>query len=198
MDKFGLNIRASSGFVSDGTDDTYCLVATDGTSGDSYPTTRGGLTFGATSTFGPTEVGRDRNSGINAKLAGIVGVFSGSTGGYNLRVDKTGSLKVRVALGDDADPHAGTLAVKDSAGTKFTVAGTTAGAARWFDATQTERTSAADWVSNNAQSAAYTFADYVLFDLDWVSGVVATLSHVEVEEQGGAAAASRLTLLGVG
>jgi hypothetical protein len=163
---------------------TYCLLDADALSGDDYPTTRGGFTFGWEDRGGGNPRGRNRDSGVNAKLAGINFTNDGLT--RNLRIDLSGSLKVRLGIGDAAvgQSNAG-VDVRDSAGSKFSHSGLTVGPSAIYDATGVSRSSAADWVSNNAQSAAFTFADYVRVRLDG-AGTASVLAHVEVEEQAAA------------
>lgn len=59
---FGINHRDTSGYVTDGAGETYCLGQN-----DLYPTTRGGKTFGWDS-FG--DISRNRDSAVDRRLAG--------------------------------------------------------------------------------------------------------------------------------
>lgn len=183
----GFNFRASSGYVTDLGNDTYVLLATDGSSGDDYPTTRNGVTFGWTNRANSlSHCGRDRDSGLNAKLAGLHFTNGAGVDTRIFRIDMSGSLKIRLAIGEPNFPYTGgDVAVKDSAGTKFTATGSP-GAGEWYDATSTLRASAATWVSSNAQSSAYTFADYVLIVCESDASGITPLAHVEVEEQAAA------------
>lgn len=69
-----INFRSTSGFVTDGTDQTYCLA-------EAYPTTRAGTTFG----FQSSELSgfgfADRDAGLDPRLAGLV-VKSTTPQGY--------------------------------------------------------------------------------------------------------------------
>jgi hypothetical protein len=191
---YGFNFRATSGYVSDSNPDTYCIRASNGETGDAYPTTRGTPTrdFGTTNHAFSNFQGRDRDSGVNAKLAGIV--FAVSSSPVDIRVDISGSLKIRLALGDASFSQTVQCEIRDSAGVKATVPASptaTTGAAYFYDATGVERTSVADWLSNNAQAGPYTFADYVLIRL---TGDVYPIAHLEIEEVAGAAARSPFSL----
>jgi hypothetical protein len=93
----GFNFRQTSGFVTDGANETYVL------SGDSYPATRNGVTFG----WEDAPSGdRDRNSGIDRRLAGMNFVSSAAgASAYRFRVDlpAAGDYAVRLAIGDEAN-----------------------------------------------------------------------------------------------
>lgn len=90
----GFNFRNTSGYVTDGANETYVLGS------DEYPVTRGGVTFGwdSTSSIG----GRDRDSGIDVRLAG-----------QNQRSNNGGQNSFRVDL-DTATDHEITLANGDT------------------------------------------------------------------------------------
>ncbi len=74
----GINFRSTAGFVTDGTNETHC------TSADFYPTVRGSFTFGWVAGVGHVD-NRDRNAGIDRRLAGIN--FDSATQTDYLRVD---------------------------------------------------------------------------------------------------------------
>jgi len=90
----GFNFRATSGFVTDGTDDTFVLTS------DTYPTTRAGVTFGWETTSGLDS--RDRSSGVDARLAGMHFKANDNTSTITFRVDlpSTGDYSIRLAIGD--------------------------------------------------------------------------------------------------
>lgn len=74
----GLAMRATSGFVTDGPNDTYCI----GTS-DSYPTTRGGVTFGVTDAGVIGAI--DSSNTVDPRIAGIN--YTSNPGSFALRID---------------------------------------------------------------------------------------------------------------
>lgn len=169
----GFNFRSTSGYVTDAGNDTYVT-------GDTYPTTRNGVTFGWTT--GPDKV-RDRNNGVNAKVAGCN--LSDSTTDV-FQVDMSGSLKVRMAFGDAGSGQLNcSCDLRDSAGSKFTIGPVSPSAEQFYDATGSLHTSAANWVSSNAQSTAYTFSSYVEWKLIAASGQDSPAAHLELEEQAG-------------
>lgn len=151
----GIAFRATSGYVTDGATDTYCVG-----SADSYPTTRGGITFGWSIASGFEA--RDRNSGIDARLAGIN--FQPNDGGQStLRVDITpGSYSIRLAIGDASNPQAYQyVQIKDDSSAVLTVDDTNGtGNGNFDDATGVEY-SPANWPGNNS-SASASFASSIL------------------------------------
>lgn len=137
MDK-GFNFRATSGFVTDVAPSTYVLAT------DVYPTTRNGVTFGWSNTISS----RDRNAGIDARLAGICRADLGSIETFRVDLSQANTYDIHLAYGDnDNQLDPGTITVKDNASTVLTLAPGLGGAAWWSDAVGTWRTPAANWVS---------------------------------------------------
>src|SRR5262245_51825396 len=104
----GLNFRNSAGFVTDAADDTYVIETSPGSgNGEAYPVTRNGVTFGYTTANSNVQV-RDRNSGNNAKLAGMH-FPAGESPVNKVRVDLTaaGQYNVRLAMGDPSYSRTG-------------------------------------------------------------------------------------------
>src|SRR5678816_4027126 len=134
----GFNFRATSGFVTDGAEQTYVLTA------DTYPTTRGGFTFGwVILNDSPTAV--DRDSGIDVRLAGInylpgyggVGILSQSY--FRVDLPTTGSYTIHLALGDTFSKTNMRGEVRDSAtDLAFVVDAASLSANHWLDATDTD------------------------------------------------------------
>jgi hypothetical protein len=93
MSAFGINFRATSGFVTDNPPDTYCI-------GDAYPTTRGGVTFGFSVNVGGTST-RDRNSAVNPFFAGINSIPNNSpTATFRIDLPNTGAWDIHASFGD--------------------------------------------------------------------------------------------------
>ncbi len=137
MAYYGLNFRASSGYVTDGSGETYVIDT------DSGSFTRGGIsmTLGGTSISGN---GRDRIAIIDRRLAGLV--FQANGGAVTTLAitlpDGPGTYNVWVALGDDSSQHTNQkLVIKDNTTTKLTITGNMSAASRWFDANGVERNS---------------------------------------------------------
>lgn len=144
----GLNFRTTSGYVTDAADDTY-ILNNGGAQGEQYPVTRNGVTFGYTSTLSVVQT-RDRNSGNNAKLAGVHFTETEASA-VTVRVDlpATGDYNVRVGAGDATYARTGMkILIKDNGSTQLTVSGDTAGANNFLDASSTNLTHA-NWVSSN-------------------------------------------------
>jgi hypothetical protein len=160
MADLGINFRNTSGYVTDPAGTTYCLPT------DSYPTTRGGLTFGWSG--GPD--GRDRDTGVDPRLAGL-NFVNPSSGAY-CRVDITnGSIDVYAAFGDAVFDSGVEWILRDGTTTFATITngGSALTGGTFKDATSVTR-SAANWPANNAA-----------VNRTFVNG------HLRVQENGGAA-----------
>lgn len=160
MADYGINFRDTSGYVTDGAGETYCL---DPGAGDTYPTTRGGLTFGW-QLSGGSAFGRDRNSGVDARLAGMVQfAHTNDPETADVRVDLTGDITLRIAAGDYSNQQWCNISIRDSVGEKIDLGVVdTIATTNWHDGAGTVRTSATDWINNNTAFASYSFTTYVL------------------------------------
>jgi hypothetical protein len=145
----GINFRATAGYVTDATDQTYDLGAV-------YPVTRSTTGTGQSVTFGwdrdLTSRMRDRNNALDPRLAGAMQQFSGSdTDLFRIDLPASGAWTVRVAAGDTSAKYSD-FQFLDSDGSTVLLTGaeTSVSADNYVDATNVARTSAADWVSNNA------------------------------------------------
>ena len=182
----GINFRATSGYVSDPTNTDYEIGTT-----ANYPrTTAQGNNVGWLDAPNQT---RNRSTGVDARLAGVHVNNAGSTNWKRYRVDlpSTGNYYVRVAQGDASFAQNTGIDLYDntsSLGTLVAVsAGFTAGG-EFYDATGVKRTSAANWVSSNAQAGPFTFSTTTLIvqlngDNAATRGV--PISHLWIESAGG-------------
>ena len=171
----GINFRASSGYVTDGANDTYCLVT--GTV-DAYPTTRGGKTFGANATY-EWDV-RDWTTGNDPRLAGVMlSTGSGQIFKFDLP-SGAGTYDFRIALGSYNTGATWTALIKDGGTTLLTVTGTTS-ANEFLDATSTVRTAAA-WPGSNATTA-LTFSGTQLSVVSTAGACY--IAHIAVQASGG-------------
>ena len=155
----GFNFRATLAYVTDPSDTQFVdgLVT--------YPQTANGVTFG----WGVANLQvRDRNAGVDARLAGHHRIDTTLVTQFQVDLPAAGDYILRWAMGDNSYPGGpmyyrlfdNTTVLYTSSG--YSGAGvSTASSDRWIDATGVERTSAADWVSNNA-SATFTFATTTL------------------------------------
>lgn len=173
----GINCRAGPTYVTDGAGQTYF------THGDSYPTTRGGITFGM------EDAGldaRDRTTSNDVRLAGYV-YQSGGIGTRLLRVDLpvAGDYVIRIAVGDPTNSSADYggdfgLTFRDGS-TDLLVVGGAAGTGEFLDATSVSRTAAA-WPGSNASST-LRFATTIFRVAN--TGTTASrnpLTHVQITE----------------
>lgn len=156
----GFNFRATSGYVTDGTDQTYVLAT------ESYPQSRNGVTFGWSTA--PLD-SRDRTTGSpnNPRLSGIN--FSANAAGTTpgvFRVDlpATGKFDLYMAFGDSDNGQAIDAEWADNA--SYTTVANNGGtiANSYFDATGALRT-AAQWVADSTlggTKVSPTFASQIL------------------------------------
>lgn len=147
MADIGINFRNTSGYVTDGADETYSL-------GEVYPVTRGGYTFGWS--VDRTGTSLDRSSSVDRRLAGMV--YSGDPSHYfRLDLSATGNYDVRVAAGDSiSNANPVDWDFKDNTTTLFSTSGTPPASGDFKDATDTTRTTAAWPGSNVAQSVTFS------------------------------------------
>ena len=178
----GINFRASSGYVTDGTGETYSL-------GEAYPTTRGGVTFGWDTDL--TSNTRDRNSGIDRRLAGIV--FN-NTVGRNFRLDLTSATDhdVHCAAGDIASINAALWDFQDDTTVFDATTGDPIDAANgdFKDATDTKY-SAANWPgSETAISRTFGSTIFKLQIRSASSSYNSVIAHVRLVQTGGGGGAA--------
>lgn len=143
----GINFRNTSGFVTDGTGDTYEIIDAPA----DYPrTTPQGVTVGWEQAIGFT---RNRNAGNDPRLAGSASTSTVTNGGvqnFRIDLDASGSHDITIAAGDAAYTAHVKLELFDgttSLGVLVPVGATSAGN-KFFDATGTEL-SAAAWPGSN-------------------------------------------------
>lgn len=156
-----LSFRATAGFVTDAVG-TYVL------GGDTYPTTRGGFTFGWTSgSAGTDRDGADRDATVTDKrLAGIQYGIGGSQCTFRVDLPSTGNYTVRLANGDTGADQSSSkqyIEIFDNATSKLVIDKPTGPAQdHYYDATGVDRTEAA-WPGSNAPSASLSFATTTFF-----------------------------------
>lgn len=168
----GINFRGTSTYVTDGTNETYCLA-------DAYPTTRGGATFGWNSSVSAA----DRNSGLDRRLAGIN--FNGAgPDTFRLDLPSTGSYTVYLSLGDAAASHADNqVIVKDNTTTLLTIGPhLTDGTNSFYDATDTAYDST-NWPTSQMGSS-LSFSSTILI-LEMSAAANWTITHLRVVGSGG-------------
>lgn len=191
----GFNFRASLSYVTDPADTQFV----DDVAG-SYPTTANGATFGWVSGF-ISGKGRDRNSGVDPRLAGIQFEPNAAGQGAIFRVDlpNSGDYEIRLALGDAGAGQTGQfIEVFDDATSKFSLGTLTTASGEFADATGTLYTTAAWPGSNSAvtHSFASTICRFVLGGSGG-GGINATIAHFSLVEVGSTPVTVTLTAAGV-
>lgn len=209
-----LNFRGTSGYVTDGSGQTPVLP------GDSFPTTRNGITFGfvivSNSTTGDASAvvsPVDRNSSVDPRFAGIVYAAPGgaSNVAFAIQVPSAGDYDIRLAIGDSGFDQSGQQEYVELLNGEDQVGGTTGSSLgiilnavtgptqnKYYDATGVLRTSESDWISNNIKVtktvSAYmgTTTLVIWLGKDALSSYT-ILAHVEVSDAtgGGPTAAPR-------
>ncbi len=173
-----VNFRATAVYVTDGTDQTYDL-------GAAYPVTRSGLTFGWNT--GITGKARNRSTSVDVRLAGMNQAESQVSVNWRLDLPATGDYTIYCAGGDAGSAQKEDLEFGDDT-TYTTVTDNQAiTSAQFVDAGGTVRTSAADWVNNNA-SINKTFSTTIFrIRLGNLSATLnsSVLAHVRVVAVGG-------------
>jgi hypothetical protein len=179
----GVDFRATSGYVTDPTNCTYETLT--GSPYVNYPTTtpQGSNIGWETSSFAWLN-SRDRSTGVDARLAGILYNSNANTPVYRIDLPATGSHNIGLAMGDMGSSQAATVVFKDDITTISTVSGTFA-AANFLDATGVSRTAAA-WPGSQALLA-HTFASTIFrAELGTGSANSGFIAHLYIESAGGA------------
>ena len=145
----GWDLRSTSAYVTDVAPNTYLIS-------EAYPVTRNGVTFGYTDVDGLSV--RNRNSAVDPRFAGLH-FANAATGPLPIQIDlpATGDYTIRLSLGDYSYATNVHVVLKDNTTAFATIASDTTAANRYRDATDVERTSPSDWITNNA-SITRTFA----------------------------------------
>lgn len=144
MSDFGINFRATSGYVTDPANTTYCI-----STADAYPTTRGGFTFGRTSGSGGVS-SYDLNNTVDPRLAGTTADSSTSKITHQLDL-VAGNYDIQLALGDVTFVQS-VLAFEllNNTTSLFTISSSTSGSDRFVDALGAKRVSS--WVPSSAEA----------------------------------------------
>jgi hypothetical protein len=177
MAYYGVNFRATSGYVTDGTGETYDLGAV-------YPVTRGGLTFGWDADL--TVNARDRNAGNDRRLAGLNQTSNnGTQRHWRLDLPSTGTFDIRLAFGDASNAQTifAELREGSSGAAPFATIGPTGTSSNQFlDATGTAL-AAATWDDNGGTALSHTFSSTAFFiSIADNSGNSTCIAHVSVED----------------
>lgn len=182
----GFNFRGSSGYVTDVSPDVF--------SNGHYDS---GVGYGWNDVFDDiidNGGGSDRNSGINARLAGSIHWNNGlSEDKADFRVDlpAAGTYDIRGAFGDATFNANGGICFRiyDDTTLLFTVDDANFyGGGQWMDATGVLRTSASDWITNNAAKQLTFTSNIMRVTLGGAviaGGGDAFLAHLDIAAVGG-------------
>lgn len=169
------NFRQTSGYCTDGTDETYVI-------GDSYPTTRNSVTFGWTTVYGDRL--RNRDATKCSRHAGVNLTDNGSVQTFRVDLPSTGTYRIRVAYGSATTGDTHYYKIRDDSTALRTCTAVTTTANQYGDANCTVRTSHTDWDSNNTAYEG-SFSSQILIIQsapDSALGGSSQLAHVSVEQ----------------
>lgn len=189
---FAVNCRATSGYVTDTSPETYSLANTD----SAYPVSRGGFTFGYTSVYGDAE--RNRNNAIDRRFAGIHQCANSTQSVFRVDLPATGLYTVRLAMGDYNNDQLHWFEVFDNVTSKFSTSNVLSTATNFLDANGTSRSVAA-WPGSNTPKTGVSFASTTFILKYGGNGVGvgnSALAHLYIEQE--VTAVSMLSCLGAG
>lgn len=178
----GIDFRDTSGFVTDPANCTYTFTSGDG---DLYPKTRGGVgPFGWDTTKGGGDShrsgnSRDRDSGIDSRLAGLEFGCGATPCYFRIDLPAPGSYKLFFAFGDaTGGANAVDSKIYDNSTFLTEIGPISNSAGQFVDASGTNRTSAADWVTNGAPTfITQTFASSIFY-ITIENGGTGPLTHI--------------------
>lgn len=178
----GFNFRATSGYVTDGTNETFVIDT------DAYPTTRNGVTFGWTSA--PSGAGggsRDRDNTIDRRIAGIN--FVGNTNtpcAFQVDLPATGIFKIQLGYGDaGGNSQSNYIDVDDSATNLISFRPQNTAATPTFGDAVGSTYIAAVWPGSEAtvtKTFATTTFKMVLGDVALGAGTNSVISHIFISQ----------------
>lgn len=150
----GFNFRDTAAFVTDPADTQFC--GADAPENSQYPTTANGVTFGWDGTTNLTDANRD--SGIDARLAGVILVPNTAQRVFRVDLPNTGNYTVHVAAGDQSVAYRAYWQILDDASVLATHDNTASAqlGGRFYDETDVVRLTAA-WPSDEV-GVEYTFS----------------------------------------
>lgn len=181
-----INFRDSLGYVTDGTDEAFCRGSN-------------GTYSGLVTTFSSDLSGnaRDRNSGNDRRLAGIVFSPSGTATDITITLpDGTGDYEFGIALGDGTTYWTNALLELFDNTTSFaTIGGDTGGGTttnnQFFDASDTLRTAAA-WPGSHTLITRTMTSTTLVLRLGGAAGTISPIAHLYTNFIGSAPATPSL------
>lgn len=147
----GFNFRATSGYVTDGTNQTYVIDT------DVYPTTRNGVTFGWNYSTCLSDLGggtRDRDSGIDVRLAGMHFIANRDERcTFKVDLPAAGTYIITLGYGDaGGNAKNNYIVVKDSTTDVITLSAVTTAATPTFGDAVGSTYNAATWPGSQTTS----------------------------------------------
>lgn len=195
MADIAINCRATAGFVTDTSPETYSLANTD----SSYPVSRGGFTFGYTSVYGDAE--RDRNSGIDRRLAGLHQRPNNTAGQSVFRIDvAAGTYTLYAAFGDNDNDQIQYFEVFDNTSSLYSVSNISTSTDNYADANGTVW-SRANWPGSNTAKTGLVISSGI-FIIKYGKGgsgtANSTMCHLRLSPEAAAASVNLLSCMGAG
>lgn len=182
----GFNFRATKPYVTDNSPDLPIIDT------DTYAASPG---YGWTGTpYSGFFV--NYSTGVDPRFAGRYSASNSLGATYaEFRIDVTGNINIRVALGDDEHDYSDGHIMKffdGSSGTPFASINVATLAGQYADATGVVRTSKSDWLSNNAAVNRTISGGYLRFQLgDGSSAGYHALTHLDIAAAGGGGGGSQ-------
>lgn len=138
---------------------------------------------------------RDRNAGIDARLAGVAfGNVGAATYRYRIDLPSTGNYKFRIAAGDASGGNDVKVELFDNTTSKgvLVTSHSAVGGLRWYDATDTLY-SDTTWPGSNSLTADINFASTIcIFKFGPLVAGATVISHVWVEAGTASAGGGRI------
>jgi hypothetical protein len=174
----GFNFRSSSGFVTDGTNESFVGF-------DVYPNVYGnGATAGWTNAVACSLNIRDRDSSVDRRLAGIQFTVSATDCVYQIDLPAAGAYDIRLAAGDGtSSTWVGHVQIKDGSSVLVDISHNTESG--WRDATDTLY-SAMAWPGSNTAARVNFSGSTLTLRLSVDNGAsVATIAHLFISQVSG-------------
>jgi hypothetical protein len=177
----GFNFRLTNPYVTDGTNEIRVDLSEAYPSGKTIDGDSFDCGFESSSSTGQA----NRNAALDARLAGIVYKFGGTPDDFRIDLPSAGNYIIRLAVGDATDAQTQNLDLLDGSSVLLSISNVATGIEQFIDASGTLRTSAANWVSNQAETQ-YTFSTTILrVRLKTPTAGSTTLAHLAIRQATG-------------
>lgn len=176
----GFDFRSTSGYVTDSAGFTYVLKT------DTYPTTRGGFTFGW-AIDNQTVLDADRNASNDPRIAGINFVPGASNGNpigntyFRVDLPSAGGYNVYLAIGDSFGQFNQYVEIRDTTTSlSFTIGPTNTAANHYLDANATDLTNATWPGSQTPKAATFATTQLRLYPGALAASDVTTIANLQI------------------